>query len=71
MQQGALKDIQPEGVFFCPEGKDVRIVDWIRFIPYILLSIKDFVNLSSITRIVVPTKSYVVVNTGEVKSFHC
>jgi hypothetical protein len=38
-QHGALKDVQPDGVFLRPAGNDVRIVDWIRFIPYILLSI--------------------------------
>jgi len=31
-QQGALKLIHPDGVFFLPAGSDVRIVDWIRFI---------------------------------------
>jgi len=32
MQQGALKEVHPEGVFFLPAGKAVRIVDWIKFI---------------------------------------
>jgi hypothetical protein len=39
MQQGALKEVQPEGVFFRPAGSEFRIVDWIKFIDYILLSI--------------------------------
>lgn len=53
-----MKDIHPDGVFFLPAGRLVRIVDWIRFIPYILLSIKDFVNLAGVTSVVVPTESH-------------
>ena len=53
-------------VFFLPAGRLVRIVFWIRFIPYILLSIKDFVNHSSVASVVTPYKSYTMVNTCKV-----
>jgi len=66
IQQGALKAIHPEGVFFLPAGKDVRIVDWIRFINYILMSIKYFVNGSRITRCIIVRESYVSVDTVKV-----
>ena len=69
IQHGALKDVHPLGVFFLPAGKDVRIVDWIRFINYILLSIKDFVNDTSITSGIAPTKFKELVNTVEVVVF--
>jgi len=48
-QQGALKLIHPLGVFFLFAGRLVRIVFWIRFINYILLSVEYFVNQPGIT----------------------
>jgi len=65
-QQGALKLVQPLGVFFLPVGRLVRIVDWIRFISYILLSIKYFVNTACGARSPVGHKSNVLENTSEV-----
>ena len=70
-QHGALKEVQPLGVFFLPVGKLVRIVDWIRFIMYILLSVKYFVNHTCVTSAVAPAESDIVVNASEVKMCDC
>jgi len=65
-QQGALKLIHPLGVFFRFAGRLVRIVFWIRFINYILLSVEYFVNQAGITCVVAPSESNVVEHTREV-----
>src|SRR6056300_592223 len=70
-QQGALKLIHPLGVFFLFAGRLVRIVFWIRFINYILLSVEYFVNQPGITCVIAPGESDVMEHTCEVVVSDC